>query len=882
MTRTWPLLCVLATCATSVLAQDIPSVGLPGRDLENHVLWSIAHEGCDVYKGDQFRALDELRACYLSVEAHNPSASSLISDASPALILDSTRRATLRAKDEYKVEENFRWVLLHDGELDTFAQLAGGNKFEKIRSKYKEAQAHNPNARNALSALKDSEIRALIADEKKWPLLGDIGLGPYELDWGFLGKGDAGSLDAGLVGAVTWSVAHEGCNVYANDRVRSVDELRSCYVSVESRNANDRNLLLIASPDEIMQATRAGVARAKSEFDVVDNMNWVLIHEGMLDQFRQLLEARKFADIRLYYKARQSHNPNARNLLSALSDSELSALIQLDRVTLLIGENAPLEALLSVGDLISPQKVLVKQPTFSDDLLGKHYSERTIRYVNSQEGISRFLGPFVSIDKGVIQPGTISLPVIPKAGEIVTVTLRQGVGYGEARSMPCSGIQVTPARRAELLRSLPSALAGQPSASPAPLGPKWYGPAIGVDKLKKSDLNLVSETHIAVVDAGVDPSHAMLEPAFWKLPVEFSGKAWVHGSIGYDYTNGTADPTEGDDSGSHGTHVTGLVTGRLLASWFSEIQRADLEHFLKTYSLRVAESQGVDFSFPTQAIFDGLDNGMHLFNVSLSGWAFPVLQERLSSAREQALLVVAVGETNDDLNTDKAFDGVFRDAQGTSLSNVILVGALGSDGKGKQLWSSSNTGNRVVQIAAPGEAITSTFRGGGTGELDGTSQAAPFVTLTAGVLWAESPSVLPSRIKSRILSTCDWVPELEDVVVDGCRLNMAKAVVATTDIVELKGGSWIRGTIEKKQFHLHPAGASNQTLSPETLERIFLKDANGAVQVGVRGSSRQEATMDEKSIRIDLPVGEACAGRGDRSCVIDVDQISDIVFRWAN
>ena len=879
----WLSLCLVAAYGASVFAQDIPSVGLPGRDLENQILWSIAHEGCDVYEGDEFRSSNALRTCYLSAEAHNPSASSLLRETSPEAILNATRRATLRAKDEYKIVENFREILFDERDLSTFVHLANQNKFKKIRSKYKEIQSDNPNARNVLSALKDSELQALIADEEKWPISRGVGTGTGGKGrWQISEEGTSIPVQEDLINHIRWSIAHEGCNVYMGDNVRPVEDLRSCYESVESGNSRAENLLIVANRDVIMQATRVAVTQVKADSGVVEHMNWLLIHEGRLDEFRELLEKRRFNEIRREYRMFQSYNPNARNLLSALSDSELSNLIQQDRVTLLIGENTPPETLFAVSDLISPEKVLLKQPTSLDDLLEKHYDPWTARYVSSVEGAHRFLGPFVSVDNGIVQPGTISLPVIPRPGQIVTVTLRHGVGYGEAKGVPCSGIQITPSRRAELLRSLPSTLAGQPSANPAPLGPKWYGPAIGTDKLKKSDLKLLSETHIAVIDAGVDPSHTMLGPAFWKLPVEFSGKVWSPGSIGYDYTNGTANPTEGEDSGSHGTHVTGLVTGRLLASWFPELREVALEHFLKTYSLRVAESQGVDFSFPTQAIFDGLDNGIHLFNVSLSGWAFPVLQEKLASAREQALLVVAVGETTDDLNTDKAFDGVFRDSNGNALSNVILVGALGSDGKGKQLWSSSNKGNHVVQIAAPGEAITSTFRGGGSGQLDGTSQAAPFVSLTAGILWAESPSALPSRIKSRILSTCDWVPGLENDVIGGCRLNMAKAIVTTADIVELNAGTWIRGTIDKKQFHLHAVGSSDKTLAPETLERVFFKDAKGVVQVGARGSARQEATMDEKSIRIDLLAGETCPGGSSPNCVIEIGQISDIIFRWAN
>jgi subtilisin family serine protease len=876
-------LCLIALCGPSVVAQDVPS-GLPGRDLENHIVWSIAHEGCDVYKGDELRSSSDLRSCYLSVEAHNRGASALLSEATPGVILNATRRATLRAKDEYKIAENFQEVLFDVGEFISFSELATENKFKKIRNKYKEIQAHNPNARNVLSALKDSEIRALIGDEKKWPIYWEVASGSAQGgNWRILGEGASIPFGEELIGHIRWSIAHEGCNVYDGDRVRPVEALRSCYESAEVENSRARNLLTIAPPEAIIQATRAAVAQVKSESGSVAHMNWVLIHEGRLDQFRELLEKKRFMEIREDYRMLQFHNPNARNLLSAFSDSELSTMIRQDRITLLINKDATPETLFAVADLISPEKIQLKQPTSVTSLLEKHYAVWTMRYVGFDKGISGSLDPFV--DKGIVQPGTISLPVIPRPGQIVTVTLRQGLTYEDAKTVPQnSTVQIAPSRRAELLRSVP-ALAGRPSDPSSSQDERWYGTAIGADKVRKSDLNLISEAHIAVIDAGVDMNHPLLKPVFWKLPADFSGNSWPPESMGYNYLDGTSDPTEQDSSYSHGTHVTGLVTGRMLSKsdWFPEIHRVGLERFVKAYSLKITEAAGaVDFSFPSQAVADAIDNDVHLLNLSLSGWAFPLLQTKLAAAPEKALLVVAAGEVPEDLNNDKTFDGAFRDAQGNCLKNVILVAALGSNGKGKKLWSDSNSGNLVVQIAAPGEAITSTFREGSSGQLSGTSQAAPFVTLTAGILWAESPGSFASRIKSRILSTCDWVPELEDAVVAGCRLNMAKAIVATADIIELKDGTWIRGTIDKKQFHLHPSGSSDQTLRTETLERVFVKGANGTVQVGVRGLARQEATIDQKSIRIDLQAGEACPGRGGPSCTIDTDQISDIVFRWAN
>jgi hypothetical protein len=67
----------------------------------------------------------------------------------------------------------------------------------------------------------------------------------------------------------------------------------------------------------------------------------------------------------------------------------------------------------------------------------------------------------------------------------------------------------------------------------------------------------------------------------------------------------------------------------------------------------------------------------------------------------------------------------------------------------------------------------------------------------------------PSAVKERILATCDWDDTLREQhpVAEGCKLNMAKAIVYKTDIVELIRDKlippkWLRGTVKRDQFQL--------------------------------------------------------------------------------
>src|SRR5665213_4076725 len=78
---------------------------------------------------------------------------------------------------------------------------------------------------------------------------------------------------------------------------------------------------------------------------------------------------------------------------------------------------------------------------------------------------------------------------------------------------------------------------------------------------------------------------------------------------------------------------------------------------------------------------------------------------------------------------------------------IIIVGALGTDGKPA---SYSNFDSEYVQLFAPGDCVC-----GGPGQIDGTSQATPFVTVAAAAVAASHPDWSPMWVMWRLLSTAD-------------------------------------------------------------------------------------------------------------------------------
>jgi len=99
-------------------------------------------------------------------------------------------------------------------------------------------------------------------------------------------------------------------------------------------------------------------------------------------------------------------------------------------------------------------------------------------------------------------------------------------------------------------------------------GQQWYLLSISANKVRRGDLSFLSPpvvSVVGVVDGGVAENHPLIKSVLWPLPPDLASPNWPSGSIGYDFFLDSPNPVEQLDN-SHGTHVTGLVTGRQLAN----------------------------------------------------------------------------------------------------------------------------------------------------------------------------------------------------------------------------------------------------------------------------------------------------------------------------
>jgi subtilisin len=251
-------------------------------------------------------------------------------------------------------------------------------------------------------------------------------------------------------------------------------------------------------------------------------------------------------------------------------------------------------------------------------------------------------------------------------------------------------------------------------------------------------------TDIAILDSGIHTSHSDLNI--------YHQKSFVSGT------------SSGNDDNGHGTHVAGIAAAK-----DNSIGVVGIAPGAKLWAIKVLDRNG---SGALSTVIKGIDyirqyaSQIEVANLSLGC-------ECKSSAFDTAInnavksgitFVVASGNSGKDAST-------FSPANNP---NVISVSATGdSDGKcggsgpstgfGRDdtLASFSNYG-AVVDIAAPGTKIYSTYKGNSYATMSGSSMASPHVAGAAALYEASHPGASPSEVRNALLSngstsstTCD-------------------------------------------------------------------------------------------------------------------------------
>ena len=250
---------------------------------------------------------------------------------------------------------------------------------------------------------------------------------------------------------------------------------------------------------------------------------------------------------------------------------------------------------------------------------------------------------------------------------------------------------------------------------------------------------------IAVLDSGIDSSHP-----------DLSGKVVA----GWDFVDDDSTP---NDQNGHGTHVAGIAA----ASTNNGIGVAGMSWQAQVMPVRVLDNTGSGYN---SDILDGItwaaSHGADIINLSLGGTTYSsIMQTAVNSAHSGGSLVVAaMGNCRVMVGSCPSTNPTMYPA---AYNNVMAVAATDP----ADHYTSYSQYGAHCDVAAPGGEMTAYHDPNGilstmptspvfltvnygysTGydQLQGTSQAAPYVSGLAALVWALAPTLSNDQVQSLI------------------------------------------------------------------------------------------------------------------------------------
>lgn len=263
--------------------------------------------------------------------------------------------------------------------------------------------------------------------------------------------------------------------------------------------------------------------------------------------------------------------------------------------------------------------------------------------------------------------------------------------------------------------------------------------AVGADRAWASFGTRGTGVTVAVVDSGIDYTHPALGGGIG------AGFRIVGG---HDFVNDDDDPW--DDNG-HGTHVAGIV-----AASSDDVVGVAPDATLLAYKVLDAGLNGLesDVIAALERAADPDGDGdpsdrAHVVNLSLGGDGTPDDPQSLAvNAAADLGIVVVVAAGN---------EGRWSSIQSPgTAANAITVGAVDGDDAVAEFSSRGPVepgyGSKP-DLVAPGVAIRSTWPGGTSATLSGTSMAAPHVAGIAALVRAVHPAWSSEQVRSAIVNS---------------------------------------------------------------------------------------------------------------------------------
>lgn len=249
---------------------------------------------------------------------------------------------------------------------------------------------------------------------------------------------------------------------------------------------------------------------------------------------------------------------------------------------------------------------------------------------------------------------------------------------------------------------------------------------------------------IAILDSGIHTSHSDLNV--------YHQKTFVSGT------------STGNDDNGHGTHVAGIAAAK-----DNSIGVVGIAPGAKLWAIKVLDRNGAG---ALSTIIKGIDyirqyaSQIEVANLSLGCQCKSAAFDTAINNAVQAgiTFVVAAGNSATDASTNSPANNPNVIAVSAIADSDGKCGGIGpSTGNGRDdtLASFSNYGS-VIDMAAPGVKIYSTYKGNSYATMSGTSMASPHVAGAAALYEASHPGASPSEVRNALLNngstsstTCD-------------------------------------------------------------------------------------------------------------------------------
>jgi subtilisin len=291
----------------------------------------------------------------------------------------------------------------------------------------------------------------------------------------------------------------------------------------------------------------------------------------------------------------------------------------------------------------------------------------------------------------------------------------------------------------------------------------WGLQRIGVESCWQQGLSGAG-VRVGQLDTGVDGSHPALRGRIAEF-MEFDGDGYpVHA-------------TAPRDSGSHGTHIAGVICGHPCDQLsIGTAPGAELcsAMVIEGGKCLVRILAGLDWMLDCKVRVLCVSLGVPMYN--------PLFEIVLNRLRRAGVLVIApVGNRGSGHTTSPA-----------NYPGVMAVGAINAQDRVPR-FSGGQVFKRAADfykpnLVAPGMDIPSAKPGGGLQLRSGTSMAAAHVAGVAAILLQARPKATPAEVEDAILTTCTPLPESNEYRCGSGLIDPPKALEALFSRKHRKAG----------------------------------------------------------------------------------------------